>query len=137
MRDHHEHSPRELLEDPRLDAMNDVKMPLQQAGGLQEPLLAHVAFFLVLLLHVLAEVVGVEKFLVADVAFNLMDLAQVPLQLSCQGELPAAFRTLLSSMDVPDVLLQMRFSHVHVQAPAVLAKFSTNSAWYVFQFSFF
>ena len=48
--------------------MNDVKVPIQQASSLQEPLLTHVAFFLVLLLHVLAEVVGVEEFRVTDVA---------------------------------------------------------------------
>ena len=66
-----------------------------------------------------------------------MDLAQVPLQLSCQGELHAAFHTLLSSVDVPDVLLQMRFSHVHGQAPVVLAQFSTNGARYLFHFCLF
>ena len=83
LRDHHEHSPSKLLDDPWLDAMHNVKMPLQKAGSLQEPLLADVALLLMLLLLVLPQVVRVEELGVADVALSQMDLAHVPLQLSC------------------------------------------------------
>ena len=79
MSDHHEDSSSKLLDDPWLDVMHGVEVPLQQAVSLQEPLLAHVTLLLVLLLPVLAKIVGVEELSVAYVAFDQMNLAQVAL----------------------------------------------------------
>ena len=75
LRYHHEHSSSKLLDDPWFDVMHGVEVPFQQAVSLQEPLLAYVAFLLMLLLLVLAKVVGVEELSVAYAAFNHMDLA--------------------------------------------------------------
>ena len=113
---HHEHPPCKLLDDPWLDAMNTVEVPLQQAGCLEEALLAHVALLLMLLLPVLSQVVGVEKLRVTDVALDQMRLAQVPLDFSCGCERPAAFRTLLGSVDILLVLFQVLEGAVTVAA---------------------
>ena len=113
---HHEHPPCKLPDQPWLDAMYSVQVLLQQASCLEELLLTHVALLFMLLLSVLRHVGWVEELGVADVALDQMSLAHVSLDFSCGCELPAAFRTLLSSVNIVNVLFQVLEGAVTVAA---------------------
>ena len=96
-----------MLDHPGLDAMHIVHVGLQLILRLEKVRLAHVAFFLVLLLHVLPQNIGAVKLLFTDITHDEMILAQVPLQSSCIRKLLSTLRAWLSLMDILCVLLQV------------------------------
>ena len=107
MRDYHEHAPCELLHHPWLDAVDIFHVSLQQILRLEKVLLAHVALFLVLHLHVLPQNIRAVELVVTDITHDEMILAQVPLQSSCRRKLLSTLCALLSLMDRLYVLLQV------------------------------
>ena len=128
-----------MLDHPGLDAMHIVHVGLQLILRLEKVRLAHVAFFLVLLLHVLPQNIGAVKLLFTDITHDEMILAQVPLQSSCIRKLLSTLRAWLSLMDILCVLLQVLEGslavlatvgggHVYGDTTVVLAKLSTQSA---------